>query len=311
MSTELEDNIKSAIGNCDISSSGYYQLKCPVCNDHTKRAGFKFESDRIIYNCFRGKCDASTEYEYNSGMYKKFRNLMNVFNVEIPLELRLSKQKSKTIEKLNEELYEKHSYDTVEIPIKSVSYHPDYHYWFSDLLKERKAEFPNELYVGKEDPWNNKLIIPFYHQHKLIGWQGISVSSNGKTFYMTSSSNTDMMFINNKDGHIVDNPVIVEGIFDAVSMPNAIAVLGNTVSKKQAYLLRNSNPILLPDRKGSNFINVAKRYNWRVSIPEWKVKDSNEALIKYGKFVIAKMIHDGIEKNITKLKVKYNLWKTK
>jgi len=309
--SELEDNIKSAIGNCDVSSSGYYQLKCPVCNDHTKRAGFKFESDRIIYNCFRGKCDASTEFEYNSGMYKKFRHLMDVFGVDIPIELRLNKKKIKPIEKLDEALYEKHSYDTIEIPSDFVRYNPDYHYYFSDFLESRKAIFPNELFVGKEDPWNNKLIIPFYHQHKLIGWQGISVSSNGKTFYQTSSDNTDIMFINNKQGYINKSPVIVEGIMDAVVIPDAIATLGNTVSRKQAYLLRDSDPILLPDRKGSNFIKIAKRYGWRISIPDWKVKDSNAAVQKYGKFVTMKMIHDGIQTNITKAEVRYNLWAKK
>lgn len=308
MSTELEDNIKSVLGGCDVSSSGYYQLKCPVCNDHTKRAGFKFESDKVIYNCFRGKCDASTEHEYGQPMYKKFRHLMDVFGVEIPLELRLNKHKPKSIEKLNKDLYEKHSYDDLEFPEDFINYSPEFHYWFDDFLKDRHVDFKRDLYVGKEGDWRNKLIIPFYHQHKLIGWQGVSVY-DGKTFYMTSSDNTDLMFINNKQGYIVDEPLIVEGVMDAAVIPDAIATLGNKVSKKQAYFLRNSNPILIPDRKGSDFLRVAKMYGWRISIPEWKVKDVNAAVQKYGKFVTMKMIHDGIQDNIKKAEVKYRLWK--
>ena len=312
MSTELEDQIKAnPLIDSTASASGYHQLVCPICSDHKKRAGFKFDSDKIIYSCFRGKCDASTEYVYGDGMYKKFRELMNTLSVDIPIELRLNKKKTKSIEKLNEELYEKHTYDTVELPDDFVEYHPDYHYWFDDFLKERQADFNRDLYVGKEDSWNNKLIIPFYHQGKFIGWQGIAVSSNNKTFYQTSSGNTDLMFINNPNGYIVKRPVIVEGIMDAVAIPDAIAILGNSVSKKQAYLLRDCDPILLPDRKGSNFIAVSKRYGWQISIPEWKVKDSNEAVQKHGKFVMMKMVHDGIQKNILKAEVKYNLWKRK
>ena len=312
MTGSLEDQIKAnPLVDQSPSSSGYNQLVCPMCNDHKKRAGFAFHPDRIVYSCFRGKCDASTEYVYGEAMYKKFRGLMDVFGVDIPIELRLNRQKAKPIEKLNEELYEKHTYDDIELPNDFVKYHPDYHYWFDAFLKKRHADFNRELYVGKEDTWNNKLIIPFYQQGKLIGWQGISVFENGKTFYQTSSGNTDLMFINNSSGYIVKNPVIVEGIMDAVTIPDAIAILGNSVSKKQAYLLRNCDPILLPDRKGSNFISVSKRYGWKISIPEWNVKDSNAAAQKYGKFVMMKMVHDGIQSNTLKAEVRYNLWKTK
>lgn len=308
--SELEDIIKSSVSFVDVTSSGFHTMKCPVCNDTKVRGGFAFFPDRIAYNCFRGKCDASTEYRYGDYMPRRFRNLMDVLSVDVPIELKLNNKKPKVFDKLNEELYEKHSYNTIEIPSDFVQYHPDYHYWFDDFLKERCVDFNRDLYVGKEDTWKNKLIIPFYHQNKLIGWQGISVFDD-RTFYQTSSDNTDIMFINNSSGYINDNPVIVEGIMDAVVIPDAIAILGNSVSKKQAYLLKGHDPILLPDRKDSNFIKVAKKYGWKISIPEWKVKDANDAIQKYGKFVMMKMIHDGIEDNMLKAEVRYNLWKTK
>lgn len=305
---ELEDNIRSAVSFSEITATGFHTLKCPVCNDTRTRAGFRFEIDKIVYNCFRGKCDASTEYEYDStGMYKKFRELMSVFSIDIPISLRAQHRKKKTVTKLNEKLYEEHHYDDLKLPSDFVQYHPDYHYWFDDFLKKRHAEFGRDLYVGKEDTWNNKLIIPFYHNHKLIGWQGVSVYDNG-TFYQTSSDNTDIMFINNKQGFIHKNPIIVEGIMDAVVIPDSIAILGNSVSKKQAYMLKDSNPILLPDRSDSKFIDIAKRYGWSISIPEWKVKDANEAVQKYGMFVMMKMVHDGIQNNIKKAEVRYKLW---
>jgi len=277
-----------------------------VCNDRVKRAGFKFESDKIIYSCFRGKCDASTEYEYGQPLYNKFREVLDAIGVDIPFDLRMHRQKHKPVEKLNEELYEKHTYDSIELPSDHVRYQPDTHYYFREFLESRKVEFNQQLYVS-----NNKLLIPFYYRTELIGYQTISVNQNNKTFYQTSSGNTDLMFINSKGGYINSNPVIVEGIMDAASIPDSIAILGISVSRKQAYLLRNSTPLLLPDRKGSNFIKVAKRYGWDISIPDWKVKDVNEAIQKYGKFITMKMIHDGIQDNIKKSEVRFRLWAKK
>jgi len=308
--SEIEDIIKSSVTFHEVTASGFHTMKCPVCNDTKVRGGFAFFPDRIAYNCFRGKCDASTEYKYDAYMPKRFRHLMDVLGVDVPIELKVYNKKPKIFDKLNEDIYEKHSYSTIEIPSDFVQYHPDYHYWFDDFLKSRHVTFTQDLYVGKEDTWKNKLIIPFYYHGKLIGWQGVSVF-DGKTFYLTSGDNTDLMFINNHNGYIKKNPIVVEGIMDAASIPDAIAILGNSVSKKQAYLLKGHDPILLPDRKDSDFIKIAKRYGWRISIPEWKVKDANAAIQTYGKFVTMKMIHDGIQDNMLKAEVKLNLWKTK
>ena len=307
MSSELENNILSAIGNCDVSASGYHQLKCPMCNSDQIKAGFKFESDKIIYSCFKGKCDASSEYTYGEPLYKKFRELLNELDVDIPLSLRMDSRKPKPIEILNEELYEKHTYVHTDLPSDSRSYNPERHYWFADFLASRKVEFKHQLYISE-----GKLVIPFFHRGNQIGYQEVSINQNtGKTFYKTSSGNTDLMFINTKDGYISKRPIIVEGIMDAISIPDGVAILGNSVSKKQAYLLRHSTPLLIPDRKGSNFINVAKRYGWDISIPDWKVKDVNEAVIKYGKFVTCKIIHDSIQTNIKTAEVRFRAWQKK
>jgi len=308
---ELEDNIKSSVIFHSIASTGFHTLKCPVCNDRKVRAGFKFETDKIVYSCFRGKCDASGEFVYGKYMSKKFKYLMDALGVDIPIQERINKKDLVVKEPLDQQKYEKHSYKTIELP-DVVPYDPDKHWWFADMLENRCVDFNRKLYVGTDQEWNHKLIVPFYHFKKLIGWQGVSYySDTGDTRYLTSSGNTDILFINNEHGYIPKRPIIVEGIMDASVFPDGIATLGNTVSKKQAYMLRNSSPILIPDRKDSRFLEVAKRTGWDISIPSWKVKDVNEAVQEYGKLITAKMIHDGITTNITKAEVKYNLWKTK
>ena len=89
---------------------------------------------------------------------------------------------------------------------------------------------------------------------------------------------------------------------------NGIAVLQSTVSKKQAYFFRNKKPILLPDRKGSNFLEIAKKYNWNICIPNWNEKDANEVIQKYGKLVLAQKIKDGVQDSIHKAELLYKLW---
>ena len=306
--TILEDDIKSAIGNVKQSGSGFYNLHCPVCKSKAKKGGFKFETDKIIYNCFRGSCDAQCEYVYGEYMYPKFRHLMDELGVDVPLELKLGNKKLKNKSTLNPSLYTPHHYKSVELMDDFIDYDPEKHWWFRDLLKDRHADFKRDLYVGQEDDWKHKLIIPCYHSGKMIGWQGVNYFK-GKTFYLTSSENSDIMFINNPDGVIVKNPVIVEGIMDAVVIPNAIAVFGNHISTRQAFMLRHCDPILLPDRKGSKFLRDANKYKWRLSIPAWKHKDANSAVQTFGSFVVAKMIHDGIAKNLTTAETKYKMWK--
>jgi hypothetical protein len=309
---QLEDDIKAAVHFHKTSATGFNTLKCPVCNDQKVRAGFRFDSDKIVYNCFRGKCDASTEYVYGQPMYKKFRHLLDVIGVRLDaktaLESKQSKYKTpKTI--LDPELYDEHKYETLELYKSFEEYNPKKHWWFQRFLYDRHADFKRDLYVGTKEPHKNQLIIPFYYNHKLIGWQGVSVYENGKTFYQTSSENSDLIYINQGNGTIPKIPIIVEGIMDAVVLPNGIATLGNSVSKKQAYFLRNSDPILLPDRKGSKYLEVAKRYGWRISIPNWKEKDVNEVVKRYGKFIAARMIYEGIEKNLVKAETKYKIWR--
>jgi len=303
--SELENNIREVVSFKKFSGSGFNTLKCPMCNDNKIRAGFKFDSDRIIYQCFRGKCDATTVYEYGKYMNRKFKDLMKTLNVNVPIDLLTNNIKAKKeLTSIDKKLYNKITYHEIKL---KPQFEPVSSKKFRSILQERQVTVDRELYVGTEGMWKYRLIIPFYHNNKLIGWQGYNQRSN--TPYLTSSGNEHLLFINTDGGIIPKQPIIVEGAFDAWCIPNGIATLDNTVSKEQAYLLRNTNPILVPDRKDSDYIKIAKKYGWRISIPDWKEKDVNAAVQHYGKLIVAKMIHDGIEKNTLKAEAKYKIWK--
>ena len=93
---ELDADIKSAIlGGVTPKTTGFYAIKCPMCRSKETKAGFKFEPDKIIYNCFKGKCTASTEYVYGEHVSKNFKELMETIGVQIPLNAKFSNKKAK------------------------------------------------------------------------------------------------------------------------------------------------------------------------------------------------------------------------
>lgn len=301
---ELEDIIKSSIDTSSVTSTGFYQIKCPICETHDKkRAGFVFNDDSIAYNCFKGKCPVGkTKYVYGEYLPRKFRTVLDALGIEVPMNLLLNNKKQETVDI---ELFDKHSYTKLELPESFKRYSPEHHTFFKQKLEEREI-YDTDYYVGTEKEWKGKLIVPFRYKGDLIGWQGVQFFKNG-TKYLTSSGNSNLLYL--PKGYVPYRPIVVEGAFDAKSMPNCIATLESTITKKQAYILRNSKPILLPDRKGSRYLGIAKKYGWDISIPAWKEKDLNDALIKYGKFITAKMIHDGICKSSFDAETKYGLWR--
>lgn len=305
---ELEANIVAALGSdTKVTPSGYYNCYCKVCGDtKRKRGGFKFEEGKISYNCFRVECQpvSACAFEYSQGMSRKFKNVLKAFDVEIPVEYGLQK-KSKTKTILNEVLYEPHTYKAMTLPEDFQLLEAGKHNIYLRYLRDRGIDPERELYIGYKNEWAYKIIFPFYYYGKLIGWQGLDIKS-GK--YLKSSGNSDMIFI--PDGKMPKHPIVVEGVMDALSIPNAVAVLHGTITKKQMYIMRNAKPVLLPDRNAGKFLIIAKKYDIRISIPEWHYKDANEAVIKLGKLVPVKMIHDGIQSDITAAKVRYKMWCT-
>lgn len=299
---ELIDLIKNNDLIIDVSPTKFHTLKCPCCNDTKKRAGFKFEKNKIVYHCFRGKCDiSSTVFECDKAVPQKFKTVMADMGIPIPIELLAIKQRK--YKDVDVSLYEKHSYTSLRIPADFIRYNPEKHIRYRKYLESRHI-FDKDYYIGTEGSFRNKLISVFKQGKTVIFWMGVDID---RGFYLKASGNSDIVYSPNN--RIPREPIIVEGLFDAKSIPNGVAVLQNIVSKKQAYILRYSSPILLPDRKHSRFLEVAKKYNWRICIPEWKEKDVNEAMKKYGRLVVARMIHDGIQKDLITAEVKYKMWK--
>lgn len=295
-----------------MNRTGFNDVRCMVCGDTKIRGGFKFESDgTIVYHCFRGRCDASCVYKPEEGLTWKFKRMLEAFRVPIPTEIKqeyVFRKKKQTVETYDKELYEKHSYRPVQLPEKGIErYDPDRHHVVRKWLAERSMD-DRDYYIGSFGYWGGRILIPMYLHGTLIGWEGASLGGH-KIKYEKGGGNTDLMYF--PLGEIPREPILVEGIFDAKSVPFGVGTLHSSVSRKQAFLLRNCDPILLPDREGSKFLEVAKEYGWRVIIPKYKEKDPNAALKRYGRLALAAHLRENIISNLAVAENKYKLWQIK
>lgn len=307
---KFKEDILSKIDTRDFTGSGFYAVHCPVCGKEGKKTGgFRLEDDTIIYNCFRGKCDGSTVYKLGEPLSKKFKSLMDLYSVKIPTDIRMIRKTRQVEEHLDERYYKKNFYKDVTAPEGMVAFNkaPAHfrEYWENEFEK-RKTPL-NDVTIIKSGKYRGCCAIEMKYFDKTIGYQIHTLS--GK-YVMHCTGNTNPIYI--PEHKIPNNPIIlVEGTFDAKCFPNTVATLKSTITPEQAYHLRGKDVIMLPDKTGNHFIELFHDYGWKISLPEWDVKDLNEAVVKYGILVTAKKIMSGVETNKLKAKTKYKRWMQK
>lgn len=305
---KLKDDISFSLNLSNPNSSGFMYVDCPVCG-RKQKGGFKFENDKVIYNCFRASCDSScvlTEGEYVS---KKFRNLMDTIGVQIPPTLLLdtNNTKNKFKELLDEDLYEEFVYESLDTSsFESLKIFNGEQPYKSFIENNHLPEYPYKI-APNDFKWDNRLVIPSFYNGKLIGLIGKSIDGNfGK--YLNEFGNTHGIFI--RSGKISDTAFVFEGPLDALFFPNGVATLGNNISKQHAYVLsKYHNVVLIPDKDYyEGYFNAAEKYGYSISVPEWgDSKDAFEAVNRYGRIAVQKMILDGIEPSAYKARLKLQI----
>ena len=309
---KLQQDISSAAGLGRAEATGFHAIHCPVCRKmERKTGGFKFEQDKIIYNCFRGSCDASCVYEVGEFFPKKFKNLMDILGVKIPMLLRVKKNSvAETIKKqLDREKYERNEYSQMEMPeeweLLATSQHHLAQGW-KDYLEERCCSLA-DVYFFPKGKFRGLIAIAIYYYDKFIGYQVITGNEEGGAKYILVTDNEGVVY--SPEREIPKTAIIVEGALDAKCFPNTVALFSNKLSPKQAYQLRNSQLIFLPDKTGSNFMDSFKLYEGsRMCVPEWRYKDLNEAVRDIGVIEAATHIMNNIVDSPTHADVRFGLW---
>lgn len=146
---------------------------------------------------------------------------------------------------------------------------------------------------------NKRIIIPFKHENKIVGWTARFAGKNPKNIPRYFNSNLPGNYLFNAAAMSKHNRkfiLIVEGPFDAIAI-DAVGVLGSTLNKSQIAWINahDKEIIVLPDRESKNqdLIDIAVDQGWSVSFPQWErnIKDAADASKRYGKlFTLASAI---------------------
>lgn len=163
----------------------------------------------------------------------------------------------------------------------------------------------------EEEGFQNRLIIPFYYQHRLVGYTARKIT-DGKPKYI-SEQQPGYVFNLDRQGYDRKYVIVCEGPLDAISI-DGIALLGAEIKEGQHSLITTlqREVIVVPDRDeaGSKIIPQSLEYNWSVSFPEWGegIKDVNDAVRKYGRLYTLWSIISAKESYSLKIQLKAKKW---
>ena len=140
-----------------------------------------------------------------------------------------------------------------------------------------------------EEGFNNRLIIPFYHQGRTVGWTA-RLLRDGKVKYISEQQPGYVFNLDSQNFHrqVV---VVTEGPLDAVSI-DGCAVMTNEIGSQQLLLLKQLGReiVVCPDRDlaGVKMAEQALELGLTVSLPKWPqgVKDINDAVKVLGKLTV-------------------------
>ena len=163
------------------------------------------------------------------------------------------------------------------------------HKVYTDYLKKRgvqPTDYPFMVTPDAEGRYNNRIIIPFTHNNKIVGHTSRFLDDRKPKFINEQQSGYVFGYDFQKPEWEVC--IVVEGIFDALSI-NGCALTHNAINDDQVQILRSLNRkiIVVPDhdKPGLEICDRALDLGFFVSIPDWadNIKDVNDAVVKYGR----------------------------
>lgn len=317
--TELA--IQHLPSNKKASHSGGFYINCQMCismgeprNDTKFRCGFTPQPDGGFWvHCHN--CKFATKWEMNGRVSKnmmKFLTKLGIDSKQVPLGLRLLRNDEKAEVTVIKEIAQEVAleFEVVRLPRGSKRFAE----WmdndntpkeFIDALvyldSRGAAVFEGWDYFWTPDlkrSMNQRIIIPFYHHGKIVGYTARTFTDNTKLSKYYADTQTDYMFNQDKLEGDLKIIFLVEGVFDAIAI-KGVASMGNLLTEKQINLLNRSQKeiILIPDRAktGSGLVNQALENDWKVSMPTWdlgQIDDVASATEKYGRLYTLKTILD-------------------
>ena len=292
----------------------FHGSSCCIHNGETRdkrgRAGVIIKEDMLSYNCFN--CSFKANFIPGRQMNRKFRNLLTWMGIDDNEIKRLMFESLRLKHEIGEEvqpMVEEVKIDFKEITIPGnvtllknpelVNYITTRGFTLDDADWLQTDETSGRL--------NKRVIIPFYWNTTIVGYTGRLITDSKMMKYKMDKPAHYVYNINNQAAHR-EYVLLMEGPLDAIAV-DGIALCGNYCDNVQADIINDLDRqvVVVPDRNqaGQALIDIALKYHWSVSFPDWgdDVDDVATAMKCYGKIYTMQSIMTNIVTNDLKIKL--------
>lgn len=306
--------------------SGWISFNAPCCHhngtsaDTRGRGGLIGNTDGgISYHCFN--CGYKASWQPGRNLSYKMKNLMKWFNAPDDVITKLALDVMKLNEGETDNFYtvQLPTFVDVELPqdakpIKDIENDIPTH--LLDVLKymkERNLYLDDyNFYWSPNLGYRDRLIIPFYHNKKIVGFTARTFLPNKRPKYL---SNQQPGYVFNFDEQRPEKifVIVCEGPIDAIHV-EGVAVLGSEIKDQQIAMINSLNKqvIVVPDKDkaGSKMIETALEQGWSVSMPDWgkDINDIGDCVKQHGKLYTLYSIVNNSESSKLKIQLREKQW---
>lgn len=297
------------------SATGYLNFNCPMCHlvgnhkpDTKMRCGLMITPNSIQVTCFN--CGIKPGFTLGWTFSANFKDFLAAIGVD-DMQIKRMNHTAYTLKEFyaaagvqleNAPTFTP-SFPSVDLPMGAKSFNaladencadPDFLDTVQYAFERGEDLFNSTTFFWSPDRkynFNRRLIIPFYHEGKIVGYTGRIIDKNTSHRRYQTHTPSNYLFNNHvlkyKDRSFI---CVQEGPTDALAI-DGVATLGAKLNDQQAQWLKSYGKqiIVVPDRdeSGDRLIDVALHHKWLVAFPKdyWDndVKDTAEAVKRYGR----------------------------
>ena len=296
--------------------SGWTSFDAPCCvhngesPDTRQRGGYISHGGGFTYHCFN--CGFKTSWQPGRQVSIKNKKLFKWLNVPSSKVNEWSLEALRLLDTSDESSFTLREFHEGHMPPESIPLsqalleHPESVACLEYILERGHELDEFDWHYSPMPGYTDRLIIPFYHQKKLIGYTARKVTKGSPKYLSESQSG----YVFNIDKQIYSSKVVLvtEGPFDAIAV-NGVALLTNLPNDQQRAIINSlgKTVIVVPDRDytGMGLVKYAMENEWLVATPNWEddINDASDAFKRYGKLFTIKSILDTATDNKIKLEL--------
>lgn len=292
----LFDIIQEKVPLGTKNSRGWYDCVCPVCNDHSARAGFISEAGFTTFSDWN--CGAKFKYEEGSGkLSKNARQILEAFGItkaDLTAIRSVLLQAPKEESEISFDELKKINLVTPEVPLPEKSHligadhHEELQIPIAEYLEKRKIDpVKVRAYFSLHPRYLNRVIIPYFRENKIIYWQARRIDEEKKNRYLNSPVARDAVMYGYDRLYDYDPaPLFVsEGVFDAMTL-DGVCILGSSLNQAKCEVLKKSRRRIIfvidRDRTGGSLAEQVLENGWELSFVDRRTADANDSVQRFG-----------------------------